>query len=175
MSTIRTHRGFIMDVQSKEPEGFVSLQLADKLYQKMETSDNFEHRFDFIQDVVRAAKQSLFTSDGRFVLLNQLKCKPPHWVLKFSISTLCYINGQMRQIAVENYRDLMPFHPKDEVSVDFSSVVRDNNLGWMFKATPGEIIAAWLAQEDGLTDLVMTLQLVAGELPDGWHDRSDAA
>jgi len=175
MSIVKTHRGFILDSKSPHPAGYIDLPLVDELYHRMETTDNFEHDFGYIEDVVKAAKQVLFTSKGEFVLLKQLVEKPSHWVMNFSISTLKYINGDARALSLENYRDLMVFHPKDQVSVDAPKTTRENGFGWLYKAKPHEIIAAWLRHEDGLTDLVMSMYLVAGKLPDKWHDRSDAA
>lgn len=176
MSVIKTHRGFILASSSSHGTGgYIDLPAVDDLYKRVETGDNFELDFDFINKVVVAAKQVLFTSEGEFVLLKQLKEKSSNWVLKFSISSLKFINGEQRQISLENFRDLMTFHPKDQSSIEYGQVIRENDFGWMFKATPGEIIAAWLGREDGLTDLVMSLQLIAGALPDGWHDQSDAA
>jgi hypothetical protein len=175
MSVIKTHRGFILDTTSQHPEGFIDLPLIDKLYHRMESINGFEHDFDYLEDVVVAAKQVLFTRSGQFILLNQLKELQSNWVLNFSISTLNFINGKTRALALENYRDLMVFHPKDRISVDAGKLVRENDYGWMFTASKGEIISAWLGREDGLTDLVVCLHLIAGSLPDGWHERSDAA
>jgi hypothetical protein len=175
MSVIKTHRGFIMDKASSHPAGYIDLPLIDRLYHRMETVTNFEHDFGYLEDVVAAAKQVLFTRTGKFVLLEGLKELQSHWVMNFSISTLNFINGKARALALENYRDLMVFHPKDAAAVDASKIIRDNDYGWMFTATPGEIIADWLAKEDGLTDLVFSLHLIAGSLPDNWHERSDAA
>ncbi|MCY1352911.1 hypothetical protein D9M68_19450 [compost metagenome] len=175
MSVIKTHRGFILDTASNHPAGYIDLPLIDKLYHRMETINNFELDFSYLEDVVAAAKQVLFTRTGKFILLNQLKEHQSNWVMNFSISTLNYINGKTRALALENYRDLMVFHPTDTISVDAGKLIRENDYGWMFEASKGEIIAAWLSQEDGLTDLVVSLYLIAGSLPDGWHEHSAAA
>lgn len=172
---IKTHRGFILDTASQQPAGYVDLPLIDKLYHRMESVNDFEHDFDYLEDVVAAAKQILFTRSGYFVLLNQLKNKPSHWVMNFTLSSLGYLNGKPRAMSLENYRDLMVFHPQDQVDIDYGKVIRENDFGWMYKATKGEIISAWLSKEDGLTDLVLSLYLIAGGLPAGWHDHSDAA
>lgn len=175
MSILKTHRGFILDSKSSHPAGYIDLPLVDTIYHHMETVDLFQNDFGYLEDVLRAAKQVLFDSKGRFILINQLKERPSAWVLSFTLSTLRFINGEQRQVSLENYRDLMVFHPSDAVVVDYGKLVREHNLGWFFEASAGQILAAWLAQEDGLTDLVQSLHLVAGSLPEGWHDRSDAA
>jgi len=172
MSGLKTHRGFTLDPNGQR--GYLDLPLIDTLYHHMETKANFEHDFDYVKDVVRAAKQVLFNRKGDFILAQQLNIPCSHWVFNFAVSTLAYIQGQPRKIELENYRDLLLFHPTDLVSVDGSRIVRENNFGWYFGVDAGKIIQRWLAQEDGLTDLVMSLNLIAGSLPPGWFHQTEA-
>ncbi len=172
MSHIKTHRGFVLDSSTRP--GYLDLPLVDTLYHHMETEVGFEHDYDYVKNVIQAARQILFDAKGQFVLAKQLHAPCSHWVLNFTVSTLKYISGEPRSIELENYRDLMPFHPKDVVKVDPSAIIRENNLAWMFTSDPGTIISCWLGQEDGLTDLVMSLNLIAGSLPTGWHEHSAA-
>jgi len=175
MTVLKTHRGFALDAQSAHPAGYVDLPLVDTLYHRMETTNDFVGDFDYLQDVTQAAKQLLFNSAGHFILTQQLKTPCSNWVLNFTLSTLGFINGRARNMALENFRDLMVFHPVDVVSADFSKLVRELDLGWMFTATAGDIIGTWLSREDGLTDLVMSLKLIGGSLPKDWHEYSDAS
>ncbi|MNP89090.1 hypothetical protein D3C85_14900 [compost metagenome] len=174
MSVLRTHRGFVLDNKSSQPEGFVELPVVESLYHRMETTHDWADDFDYLEQVIAAAKQLLFSRDGRFILTSQLKEPTSAWVLKFTASTLNFLNGTARQLSLENFRDLMVFHPKDVASYDHARAIRENNWGWMFQATPGEIISAWLSQEDGLTDLVMSLYLIGSPLPSDWHGKSEA-
>lgn len=174
MTVLRTHRGFVLDSRSSHPEGYIDLPLVDTLYQRMEATHDWHDDFEYLEQVVKAAKQLLFTKDDRFILTSQLKEPLPHWVLKFTLSTLDFLNGKPRQLSLENFRDLMVFHPQDAVTHDHSKAIRDNNYGWMFQATSGDIVSAWLSQEDGLTDLVMSLYLIGGKLPSDWHSKSEA-
>jgi len=175
MSHLKTHRGFSVDTQSSHPTGYIDLPLVDTLYHRMETTHDFGHDLDYLQDVLKAAKQLLFTRHGRFVLAHQVKTPCSRWVLDFTLSTLDFINGcGPRKMAMENYRDLMVYHPKDVAQADAEKLVRERSLGWFFTATPGEVLSAWLSREDGLADLVQTLYLVGGGLPDGWHEHSEA-
>ncbi|MNN81641.1 hypothetical protein D3C81_1984880 [compost metagenome] len=69
----------------------------------------------------------------------------------------------------------MIYHPTDVVMPDHGKLIRELDLGWFFGASAGDILASWLGQEDGLTDLVQTLHIVGGSLPAGWHEHSGAA
>ncbi len=173
MNQIRTHRGFI--VGPGTIKGYLDLPLVDELYKRMETTHDFAADFGYLNDTLKAAKQVLFNNAKQFIILQQLKNDAPYWVKHFSLSTLRYLNGEPRALALENYRDLMLFHPKDVTSMEHGELIRTHQLEYAYASTPGQIIGRWLAQEDGLTDLVMSLQLIAGALPEGWHDRSQAA
>jgi len=175
MSHLKTHRGFTVAVGAAYQEGYVDLPAVDTLYHRMETTRDFAEDYQYLQDVLQAAKQLLFTRDGRFILIKQVHVPCSHWVMNFALSTLGFIQGQPRTMALENFRDLLVFHPNDVVKVNSSQLIRDHKLDWFFTATPGEILGCWLSREDGLTDLVQTLHLVGGSLPDGWHKHSDAA
>lgn len=175
MSHLKTHRGFTLDARSSGPEGYIDLPLVDTLYHHMETRHDFAGNLDYLQDVLQAAKQLMFTRDGRFILSQQLKTPCSHWVLAFSLSTLGFINGEPRKMALENYRDLMVYHPKDVVKVEAGKLIREQDLGWFFTASADEILSCWLSREDGLADLVQSLYLIGGSLPEGWHEHSDAA
>lgn len=174
MNRLRTHRGFTVENAPGVSRGYLDLPLVDMLYKRMETTHNWEHDFSYLTDVVRAAKQVLFNQRGQFILAHQLRTTCSPWVLHFTVNTLRYLNGEPRQLSLENYRDLMVFHPRDEVLADHSALIRTHDLGWLFSATPEEIICKWLSCEDGLTDLVLSLHLVGGSLPADWHDRSEA-
>jgi hypothetical protein len=67
----------------------------------------------------------------------------------------------------------MLFHPKDVVAVDAKAIIREQNLGWVFDADASTILSRWLSQEDGLTDLVMSLNLIGGSLPNGWYHQTE--
>lgn len=175
MTILRTHRGFVLDSNSKQPAGFVDLPVVDTLYHRMETTHDWQDDFDYLNQTVAAAKQLLFNGHGRFIIAKQLREPVSHWVLKFAYSTLDFINGKERQISLENFRDLMVFHPKDLAKTEnVDRLIRENDYAWFFTASPEEIISKWLSREDGLTDLVMSLQLIGGALPADWHDNSEA-
>lgn len=169
--SLMTHRGFTIDKQGQN--GYVDLPLIDRVYHHMETTHNFADDFEFVKDVLAAAKQILFDRDGRFLLAKQMNTPCSQWVFKFTVSTLLYLSGEPRKISLENFRDLMVFHPTDVVATDSSLVVRQNNLGWVFDASASTILSRWLAQEEGLTDLVMTMYLVGGSLPTDWYRGAD--
>ncbi|QTH80397.1 hypothetical protein PA10_00199 [Pseudomonas phage pPa_SNUABM_DT01] len=175
MSQIKTHRGFTLSTDPNAARGYIDLPLVDTLYHHMETKTNFEHDYGYVQDVLKAARQILFTADGRFILANQVKVPCSHWVLHYTLSTLAFIAGKDRQLSLENYRDLLVFHPKDIVAADHGKLIRELDLGWFFGASAGDILSCWLAREDGLTDLVQSLHLIGGSLPPGWHEHTDAA
>lgn len=162
-----THRGFC--VGDKEKSGYMALPVVDELYSHMATQHNWEDDKEYIKKVIVVARSSLFDKAGRFIFLNQLKPKVNHWVSHFSISTMKYIMTGRREMALENYRDLMVFHPTDMIDVDRPTTVTKNNLQAIYQLTPAEIIAMWLSREDGLTDMVQTLHLVWGSLPDNWE------
>lgn len=175
MSHLKTHRGFSVDAQSAHPHGFIDLPLVDRLYHRMETTHDFADDFGYLQDVLHAGKQLLFTRQGRFILAQQVKTPCSRWVLDFTLSTLGYIKGNgPRKMALENYRDLMIFHPKDIIEADAGALIRAHGLDMFFTASPGDILGWWLSQEGGLTDLVQSLQLIGGSLPEGWHEHSGA-
>lgn len=173
MSSLKTHRGFTLSTGGKH--GYVDLPVIDTLYHHMETTHNFIEDFGYVADVLKAAKQMLFDSNGQFILAKQMNTPCSHWVFNFTVSTLAFISGEPRKISLENYRDLMVYHPKDIVAVDSSAIVRQQNLGWVFGADASTILTKWLSREDGLTDLVVSLWLIGGSLPDGWFHHTDAA
>lgn len=170
--SLKTHRGFSLTTDSRT--GYVDLPVIDTLYHHMETNNNFADDFGYVQDVLKAAKQMLFDSKGQFILARQMTTPCSHWVFNFTVSTLAYISGEPRKLSLENYRDLMLFHPADIVAVDSAAIVRQHNLGWVFTADASTILTRWLSHEDGLTDLVMSLNLIGGSLPNGWYHQTEA-
>lgn len=175
MSRIQTHRGFTVEHSDISAAGYLDFPLVDTLYHRMETTHDWVDSFEYLTDVAKAAKQVLFNNRGQFILAQQLKEPSSPWVLHFTLSTLRFLAGEARAISLENYRDLMLYHPREAVVVDHSALIRELKLQWVFSTHPGQLISRWLCQEDGLTDLVMSLQLIGGGLPEGWHDRSQAA
>lgn len=176
MSRLLTHRGFTLGHLDAPGAGYLDFPLTDVLYRRMETTHDWVNDFGYLTDVITAAKQVLFNTRGQFILAHQLKEPSSPWVMHFTISTLRYLCGEPRTMSLENYRDLMLYHPQESAVVaDHGQLIRDLGLQWMFSTNPGKLIGKWLEQEDGLTDLVMSLQLIGGSLPDGWHDRSEAA
>lgn len=171
MSHLKTHRGFTLDANGSH--GYVDLPVIDTLYHHMETTNNFAEDFGYVKDVLKAAKQMLFDRTGRFILAKQLHTPCSHWVFNFTVSTLAFIGGEPRKLSLENYRDLMLFHPKDIVAVDAKAIIREQNLGWIFDVDASTILSRWLSQEDGLTDLVMSLNLIGGSLPPGWYHQTE--
>ena len=175
MSHLKTHRGFSVDTHSAHPQGYVDLPLVDRLYHRMETTHDFAEDFEHLQEVLQAARQVLFTRNGKFILIQQVKTPCSRWVLDFTLSTLAFIKGDgPRRMALENYRDLLVFHPKDVIERNADQLIRDHDLTGFFTATPGDILSCWLSREDGLTDLVQSLYLIAGSLPENWHEHSKA-
>ncbi|MND13072.1 hypothetical protein D3C76_670990 [compost metagenome] len=171
MSQLLTHRGFTISQGDKH--GYLDLPLIDTLYHHMETNNHFAGDFGFVQDVLKAAKQILFDRNGQFLLARQLNIPCSHWVFNFTVSTLAFISGVPRKLSLENYRDLMLFHPQDIVAADSKAVVRQQDLGWVFSADASVILSRWLQQEDGLTDLLMSLNLIGGSLPAGWYHQTE--
>lgn len=171
MNHLMTHRGFTLAVEGQR--GYVDLPVIDRLYHHMETTNNFAEDFNYVADTLKAARQMLFDRNGRFILAQQLNIPCSHWVFNFTVSTLAYISGEPRKLSLENYRDLMLFHPKDVVAVNAKAVVAAHNLGWLFSADPSTILTRWLSHEDGLTDMVMSLNLIGGSLPAGWYHQTD--
>lgn len=172
MSHLKTHRGFTLDINGDS--GYVDLPVIDTLYHHMETNNNFAEDYGYVKDVLKAAKQMLFDRNGRFILAKQLNTPCSHWVFNFTVSTMAFIGGEPRKLSLENYRDLLLFHPTDIVKVDASGVIREQNFGWVFDADASTILSKWLAMEDGLTDLVMSLNLIGGSLPPGWYHQTEA-
>lgn len=173
-AAIKTHRGFTVPLGGGSDNGYAELPLVDVLYERIRTTVDFVDDFDFLSDVITAARKVLFGQHG-FVLYRQVSKPASRWVHSFSLSTLQLINGQQRRISLENYRDLLVFHPKGVEEIDHLKAYRESNLTWMATATPGDILSKWVKLEGGLTDLVTTLHLVAGSLPENWKDFSEAA
>jgi hypothetical protein len=170
--SLTTHRGFTLSTDGRH--GYVDLPVIDTIYHHMETNNHFADDWSYVQDVLKAAKQILFDRNGQFLLAKQLTIPCSHWVFNFTVSTLAFLSGQPRKLSLENYRDLLIFHPTDMVSVDSKGVVREQDLGWAFSADASTILSRWLSQEDGLTDLVMSLNLIGGSLPKGWYHQTEA-
>lgn len=166
MKGLMTHRGFMLAMDGRP--GYLDLPLVDKVYHQMETQHNVDKDYEYVKDVLAAAKQVLFDKNGRFILAKQLNSPVSRWVFNFSVSTLAFISGEPRKISLENYRDLLAYHPKDIISTDASEIIREQKLGWLFDVDASVVLSRWLSREDGLTDLVVSMYLVAGSLPDGW-------
>ena len=165
MRELRTHRGFLISRKPPEP-GFMALDMVDGLYEHYRANVDCQHDLNFVTDVARAAKIVLY-HNGMNILKNQLWHPSSRWVLSFTVSTLDYVNGERRMISVENYRDLLEFHPKSAVNFD-SSANHAKLRQWerILNLPEEEFISLWLSRDAGLNDLVVSLQLIAGKLPD---------
>jgi len=168
MKDIRTHRGFLIARDSGEP-GYIASVRFNKLLEHYRTHSDSHLDFAFITDVVKGAKELLFQG-GQNLLRNQLWHPSSRWVLSFVASTLDFVNGAPRNISVVNYYDLLEFHPEALTQFD-ASANRDKLRQWdqILKARPEEFISLWLSREGGLNDLVHTLHLIGGDLPNEWH------
>jgi hypothetical protein len=173
MKKVLTHRGFLVS-DGSGPVHYMDYPDVQTLYHHVETNHNFQDDYDFIEKVIKVAKEVLFDDKGRFILYQQLRVGGSLWVLSFARSTLDFLNGHERKLALENYRDLMVFHPKQFLTKTAEAAINPAEHGWIVQSKPQEIISTWLSKEDGLTDLVMTLQLVGGPLPEHWHESSEA-
>lgn len=169
MKDTRTHRGFLVERNSATP-GYLSNDMFDKMRDHLRNHTNAEADFGFVTDVTRQAKSLLFRNQGSENLLRmQLWHPSSRWVLSFVSSTLDFVGGKARSIQVENYIDLLEFHPTNMTQFDAS-----NNAGklreWaeLFKLTPEEFISLWMSQPSGLTDMVQSLYLIGGALPSEW-------
>lgn len=166
MNEIRTHRGFLMATPAAKG-AFLTLDVVDKLYDHLKTSGTVFQDFNFLRDVAKAAKMVIFYQ-GRNMLIQQLTQPSTRWLLSFVSTTLDYVaTGDRRTISVENYKDLLDFHPKADTRFD-TVANRDRLRAWDHIAglPAGEFISLWLSREGGLNDLVCSLQLIAGALPD---------
>ncbi len=166
MNEIRTHRGFLMATPAAKG-AFLTLDVVDQLYAHLKTSGTVYQDFNFLRDVAKAAKAVIFYQ-GRNLLIGQLTQPSTRWLLSFVTTTLDYVaSGDRRTISVENYKDLLDFHPKPDTRFD-SYANRDRMRAWdrIAGMSAADFISLWLSREGGLNDLVCSLQLIAGALPD---------
>lgn len=164
MKELRTHRGFLISTKPETP-GYMVLDLADNLAAHLSANIDCHADFGFVTSVAQAAKAVLF-KDGKNIIVSQLWHPSSRWILSFVASTLDYLNGTPRSLSVTNYRDLLEFHPKLDLNFD-TTANRDKLRQWesVMKLPAEEFIALWLSREAGLSDLVISLQLIAGALP----------
>lgn len=169
MKDVRTHRGFLVTRNAKEP-GYLSNPVFDAMFEHYRTHSNCHEDFAFVTEASTHAKTLLFPK-GTNLLKDQLWNPSSQWVLSFVASTLDFVNGYPRAISVNNYTDLLEFHPNQTTQFDASGN-RDKLRQWdsILNLPPEEFISLWLSQEAGLFDLVSTLYLIGGTLPAQWTD-----
>jgi hypothetical protein len=169
MNDVRTHRGFLVTRNAKAP-GYLSNPVFDAMFEHYRTHSSPHEDFGFVADAVTHAKGLLFAK-GSNLLKDQLWNPSSQWVLSFVASTLDFVNGYPRVISVNNYADLLEFHPKLNTQFDASGN-RDKLRQWdsILSLPAEEFISLWLSQESGLFDLVSSLYLIAGTLPEQWSD-----
>lgn len=169
MKDIRTHRGFLVKLNTPSP-GYLSNQVFNDMFEHYRTHSNAHEDFAFLKTVVTHAKTLLFP-EGQNLLKLQLWNPSSPWVLSYVASSLDFVSGYPRGISVSNYQDLLEFHPKQTTKFD-ASANRDKLRQWndLLTLPAEEFISLWLSREAGLFDLVSTLYLVGGVLPAEWHE-----
>lgn len=157
-----------MTSDAKTP-GYLGSELYDNLRDHYRLHSDCAHDLGFIRDVAKAAKELLF-SGGQNLLKRQLESDTTRWVLSFTSTTLDYLNGIRRPISIENYLDLLEFHPAYTVRFDpQENAAKSRAWQPLLTLPPEDFISLWLSQPAGLNDLVQSLYLLGGSLPDEWH------
>lgn len=171
---ITSHRGFVLPLLPSEggESKYVSLPLVDQLYERVRTTSDFHRDFEFVQSVIVAAKRILYGQEG-FTIARQLKVPGSRWTHAFAISTIGYLNGIPRKMSLENFRDLLAPHPTRGLTVNYREVIDTYGLTDMTHVDLTEVLRKWMSTPEGLTDLVVTLELMAGSLPANWKDFSE--
>lgn len=168
MSELRTHRGFLVRADTPSP-GYLGSESYDKLRDHYRLHSDSAHDLGFIHDVCKAAKELLYPN-GQNLFELQLQHGTSRWILSFVSTTLDYLNGIRRPISIENYLDLLEFHPSTGVRFDpQANAAKVRTWDWLLRLPPQQLIPLWLAQPAGLNDLVQALYLIGGKLPEQWH------
>ena len=144
------------------------MSLVNEYYQNPELSNNF----DFIERIIRVTKTVFQTGFWNWLKIQNAAPTLTNLHNEFIIETLDFLNGKRRLITSTSWEVLIRYHNQSEFDrrryLFLDQYMKDHTLNQdseQRKSQPDvvPIIQAWLSQESGIPDLIMTLSIIFRE------------
>jgi hypothetical protein len=172
MNPLRTNTGFLTcrPSDASPSDQFYGSPVASKLYQDMVNHPDLTATWEWRSKAIIAARDLLLMNPDFFKVQVFSGIPMSARTIDFIHSTLTFIMTGKRQLPTILWNDVLDYHPSDLNAVSDKTKDHFKSLFSMVMNNPvHKLLAMWLSQPGGFEDMLTTMFIIFGDLPENWQ------
>jgi hypothetical protein len=172
MRPLRTNTGFIIQRPSgaSATDQFYGNPVVNLLYLDLINHPELTATWEWRSKAIMVSRDLLLVNNDFF--RNQILsgAAMSARTVDFIHSTLTFILTGKRQLPTILWNDILEYHPTDLTAVSDKTKDHFKDLfGTLLNGPLHSLLALWLSQPGGLEDLLTTVFIIFGDLPENWQ------
>lgn len=173
MTILRTHTGFlaVSPANGSPVHQFYGNPAIRTLYLDMINDPTFTDTWEWRRQAIGIANEILNNNPNFFNLQIFGNVPMPSRNVDFIHSVLTFIMTGKRQLPTILWNDVLEFHPTNLTVVSDKTRDHFKDLFGMVIDSPVHLmLSMWLSQPRGLEDMLTSLFIIFGDLPENWQN-----